>query len=74
MYVPWSTAAADVLELFRREKQEVAAVVNELGETIGILTFDDLLDTIFSGAPAAGAAAAAARSARSARASGRSPA
>jgi putative hemolysin len=26
----------------------VAAVVNEFGETIGILTFDDILDTIFS--------------------------
>ena len=29
----------------------MAAVVNELGETIGILTFDDILDTIFSGTP-----------------------
>jgi CBS domain containing-hemolysin-like protein len=50
-YVPWSTEAADVLELFRRQKQDVAAVINELGETIGILTFNDILDTIFSGAP-----------------------
>lgn len=51
IYVPWSTRAADVLELIRRRKREVAAVVNEFGETIGILTFDDILDTIFSGAP-----------------------
>jgi len=51
IYVPWSTRAADVLELIRRRKREVAAVVNELGETIGILTFDDILDTLFSGAP-----------------------
>ena len=51
IYVPWSTHAADVLELFRRRKREVAAVVNEFGETIGILTFDDILDTLFSGAP-----------------------
>jgi CBS domain containing-hemolysin-like protein len=29
----------------------VAAVVNELGETVGILTFDDLVDTIFTRAP-----------------------
>ena len=29
----------------------MAAVVNEFGETIGILTFDDILDTLFSGAP-----------------------
>ena len=40
-----------MLELIRRRKREVAAVVNEFGETIGILTFDDILDTIFSGAP-----------------------
>ncbi len=51
IYVPWSTRAADVLELIRRRKREVAAVVNEFGETIGILTFDDILDTVFSGAP-----------------------
>ncbi len=51
IYVPWSTRAADVLELIRRRKREVAAVVNEYGETIGILTFDDILDTLFSGAP-----------------------
>jgi CBS domain containing-hemolysin-like protein len=51
IYVPWSTRAADVLELLRRRKREVAAVVNEFGETIGILTFDDILDTLFSGAP-----------------------
>lgn len=50
IYVPWSTRAADVLELLRRRDRPVAAVVNELGETIGILTFDDILDTIFSGA------------------------
>ncbi len=51
IYVPWSTRAANVLELIRRRKREVAAVVNEFGETIGILTFDDILDTLFSGAP-----------------------
>jgi CBS domain containing-hemolysin-like protein len=51
IYVPWSTHAADVLELIRRGKREVAAVINEFGETIGILTFDDILDTIFSAAP-----------------------
>jgi putative hemolysin len=51
VYVPWSTRAADVLELLRRRKREVAAVINEFGETIGILTFDDILDTLFSGAP-----------------------
>ena len=30
------------------EAEKVAAVVNEYGETIGILTFDDILDTVFA--------------------------
>jgi CBS domain containing-hemolysin-like protein len=51
VYVPWSASGADALELIRRQDRQVAAVVNELGETIGILTSDDILDTIFSGAP-----------------------
>ncbi len=47
-YVPWSTTVAEVLETMQRGNRQVAAVVNEFGETIGILTFDDVLDTIFS--------------------------
>ena len=42
---------ADVLEAILANRRRPAAVVNELGETIGFLTFDDILDTIFSGAP-----------------------
>jgi CBS domain containing-hemolysin-like protein len=39
------------LEALRRQNRRVAAVVNEFGETIGILPVDDILDTIFSHAP-----------------------
>ncbi len=46
-YVPWSTSVARTLEVMQRRDRQVAAVVNEFGETIGILTFDDILDTIF---------------------------
>jgi putative hemolysin len=46
-YVPWSTSVARSLEIMQRHDRQVAAVVNEFGETIGILTFDDILDTIF---------------------------
>ncbi len=60
IYVPWSTSAADVLELIRRRKREVAAVVNEFGETVGILTFDDILDVLFSGGRAAASVCTAA--------------
>ncbi len=48
VYVPWCTTVARTLEIMRRRDRQVAAVVNEFGETIGILTFDDVLDTIFS--------------------------
>ncbi|MHC4399942.1 MAG: CNNM domain-containing protein [Planctomycetota bacterium] len=48
VYVPWCTTAAEALEAMQRDQLQVAAVINELGETIGILTFDDVLETIFS--------------------------
>ena len=51
VYVPWCTRVSDALEVMRRQDRQVAAVVNEFGETIGILTFDDVLDTIFRRAP-----------------------
>jgi putative hemolysin len=51
VYVPWCTTVAEVLEVMQRQDRQVAAVVNEFGETIGILTFDDVLDTIFGRSP-----------------------
>jgi len=51
LYVPWSTAASSVLDQMRTSDCDVAAVVNEFGETIGILTVDDILDTIFMPSP-----------------------
>ena len=39
------------MEVMQKRDCQVAAVVNELGETIGILTRDDVLDTIFGQAP-----------------------
>ncbi len=51
VYVPWCTTAATVMEEMRRRDRKVAAVVNEYGETVGILTFDDLLATIFTDSP-----------------------
>lgn len=51
VYVPWCTTVAESLEVMRRGQRQVVAVVNEFGETIGILTFDDILDTIFSETP-----------------------
>lgn len=48
VYVPWRMKVSHVLETLQRENNEVAAVVNEYGETIGILTFDDLVYSIFA--------------------------
>lgn len=48
VYVPWCTTVAETLEMVFRGVSRVAAVVNENGETIGILSRDDILDTIFS--------------------------
>ena len=47
VYVPWCTTVAQTLDVMQRQDRQGAAGVNEFGETIGILTFDDVLDTIF---------------------------
>ena len=51
LYVPWCTTTEAVLEDMIRRDREVAAVVNEFGETIGIVTFDDLLDSLLRTQP-----------------------
>jgi len=45
--VPWCATVADVLQQLQRTNCDVAVVVNEFGETIGILTFADILATLF---------------------------
>ncbi len=47
IYVPWCATVADVLQQLQRSRREVAVVVNEFGETIGILTFADILAMLF---------------------------
>lgn len=47
VYVPWCAPAAAVLDELQRQDREVAAVINEFGETIGIVTLEDLFETIF---------------------------
>ena len=48
VYVPWCISAADAWEKMQTRGREVAVVVNEQGETIGILTFEDILDVVFA--------------------------
>jgi CBS domain containing-hemolysin-like protein len=46
VHVPWCATLATVLTTLREQVADVASVVNEYGETIGIVTYDDLLDTV----------------------------
>lgn len=51
VYVPWCALVADVLQLLHAESRRVAVVVSEYGETVGVLTEDDILDSIFARQP-----------------------
>ena len=48
IYVPWFNTVADTLQQMKTRDREVAAIVNEFGETIGIITFEDILERIFT--------------------------
>jgi len=51
VYAPWCASLADILQLLRERFCGVAVVVNEYGESIGIITYEDIIDTIFSPQP-----------------------
>ncbi len=48
LYAPWCASVADVLQMLVGHQRETAAIVNELGETRGLLTRADILETVFS--------------------------
>lgn len=48
LYVPWCITAAEVIQRMKTKERDTAIVVNELGETIGAITRDDILDVIFT--------------------------
>jgi len=50
-YVPWCATVADAFQQMRQNEHKVVAVVNEFGDTTGILTFEDILDTVFTHEP-----------------------
>ena len=51
LYLPWSATVADALERMSHKDREVTVVLNEYGETIGILTIEDILETVFTYQP-----------------------
>ncbi len=46
-FIPESVSAVDLLRMFKKEKSNFAVVVNEYGETAGIVTMDDILRAVF---------------------------
>ena len=48
LYVPWSTSVAEVFDRLQRAERKVAVVVNEFGETVGIITIDDIIAMLFT--------------------------
>jgi CBS domain containing-hemolysin-like protein len=48
IYVPWRATVAMVFDQLQSSGCNVAVVVNEFGETIGILTLDEIIETIFT--------------------------
>ena len=48
VYLPWCATIADAFQQLYQFDRDVAAVVNEFGDTIGILTYEDILDAVFA--------------------------
>lgn len=51
LYLPWCATVATALEKMSHRDREVTVVVNEFGETIGIITIEDILETVFTYSP-----------------------
>ena len=47
LYLPESCSCSDAFETFQKEKTQIAVVVDEYGGTYGIVTMEDVLETIF---------------------------
>jgi CBS domain containing-hemolysin-like protein len=51
LYLPWCSTVAVALEKMTRMDRQVVVIVSERGESIGLLTIEDILEMIFNYAP-----------------------
>ena len=54
IFVPWCSSVSDAFQEILHRDCDVAVVVNELGETIGALTREDILDAVLTKRPERG--------------------
>ena len=54
MFTPWCASVSETFQQMLQQAVDVAVVVNELGETIGVLTRDNILDAILTDQPGRG--------------------
>ena len=48
VYVPWCGSVSEALTQLRASLVSVASVINEYGETVGVITEDDIIDTLIN--------------------------